>query len=167
MTDEPESPYPGGERHRVRKPPDDWPEDEPIPTSEYRPDLDVVDEVVNRVAAAEGDLTIALVGRIGATPWLRPTPYRCHAKERQERGPMIRMWSCISQYPKAMPARTMLFGRRVFIWPDEGDYNVRMFTREWTWAQVRKALLVEVVPASESPWLTDWYNWHWEERDDG
>lgn len=137
------------------------PEEGGYSPSELRPDAEKVDDVIRCVSEAEGDLCIRIVGRIGAMPYFRPTPYRNH------RGVLVRMWSCISQYPKAMPGRTMLFGRRTVIWPDESDeeYNVNMFTREWVWDQVWKSKRVEIVPAEESPFCTDWYNWHWEERE--
>lgn len=123
------------------------------------PDIERVDEIVETVADAEGDLCIALKN-VGATPWLRPTPYP------NNRGVLVRMWSCISAYPKTMPGRTMLFGHRVPVWPDEyDDYNVRMFTKEWVRAQVRKATHFEVRKAEESPFCTDWYDWNWENRE--
>lgn len=121
-------------------------------------DLDVVDDAVEMVADAEGDLCIA-IKNVGATPWLRPTPYP------NNEGVLVHMWSCISCYPKAMPGRTMLFGRRKPVWPDEHDgYNVRMFTTEWVRAELRKSTHFEVRKADESPFCTDWYNWNWENR---
>ncbi len=99
------------------------------------------------------------MNNIGAKPWLRPTPYP------NQRGVTVRMWSCISCYPKAMPGRTMLFGRRVPVWPDESDdYNVRMFTKEWVRAQLRKVTHFEIHEAEDSPYCTDWYDWNWENR---
>lgn len=122
------------------------------------PDYELVDEAIEAVANAEGELCIAMKN-IGATPWLRPTPYENH------RGVLVRMWFCISCYPKAMPGGTLLFGRRVPIWPDEHDhYNVRMFTKEWVRASLRKVTHFEVRPAEESPYCTDWYDWNWENR---
>lgn len=122
------------------------------------PDYEAVDQAVEKVANADGDLCIALKN-IGATPWLRPTPYP------NNRGVMVRMWSCISVYPKAMPGKTMLFGRRSPVWPDElDDYNVRMITKEWVRAELRKATHFEVHAAEESPFCTDWYDWNWENR---
>lgn len=163
----------GADPIRVRFHPDP-PEDGGYPVSEMRPDIDVVNEIVDTVADAEGDLCIAFVGNVGATPYLRPTPYRSWGHE-DHPGVVVRLWSCISQLPKFMPARTILMGRRVPIWPDEPDrfgeerrgFNVNMFTREWVWAEVRKVTHVKIVPAEESPFLSDWWNWHWDEREGG
>lgn len=146
-----------GETIPVRKHPDD--EDGPFEISELPRDFDRIDEAVELVADAEGDLCIAMKN-VGATPWLRPTPYENH------RGVLVKMWSCISVYPKAVPGRTLLFGHRVPVWPDESDdYHVRMFTKEWVRAQLRKTSHFEVRKAEESPFCTDWYDWNWENRE--
>lgn len=119
-----------------------------------------VDNAVEKVANAEGDLCIVM-HNIGGTPWFRPTPYENH------RGVVVRMWSCISVYPKAMPGKTLFFGRRAMIWPDEKDnYNVRMFTKEWVRAYMRRTRDFEVRKAEDSPYCSDWYNWNWENRPD-
>lgn len=122
------------------------------------PDLEVVDKAVEMVADAEGDLCIVM-RNIGASPWFRPTPYV------NNRGVLVKMWSCISTYPKAMPGKALLFGHRVPVWPDEHDgYNVRMFTKEWVRAELRKVTHFEVQEAEVSPFCTDWYDWNWENR---
>lgn len=141
-------------------PDDPFPGDGPNEMTGVRPHIPTVDRVVERVADAEGDLCIVFSGRVGATPWVRPTPYRNH------RDVVVRMWSCISCYPKAVPGRTMLFGRRSFVWPDEkDDWEINIITREWVWSEVRRSGFVDVMPAEESPWTTDWWDWHWDERD--
>lgn len=150
---------------------DGIPLDEPIPVLREpdgdgphsltdRPrNLDRITEIVDTVAEADGELTVGL-RNIGGMPWFRPTPYR------NNDGVVVRMWSCISVYPKAVPGHTMLFGRRSPIWPDERDgYNVNIFTREWVWAQLSKGTHVVVLRAEDSPFCTDWYDWHWSERE--
>lgn len=121
-------------------------------------DYKIVDEAVETVADAEGDLCIAMKN-VGATPWFRPTPYP------NNDGVRVFMWSCISAYPKAVPGKTMLFGRRTPIWPDEENgYNVNIFTTEWVRANLRKTTHFEIHEAEDSPYQTDWYNWNWENR---
>lgn len=131
----------------------------PVRTPGGSANYDVVDEALEMVLEAEGDLCIAMMN-VGATPWFRPTPYPNH------RGVMVNMWSCISCFPKAVPGKTLLFGRREPVWPDEHEsYNVNMFTTEWLRAELRKVTHFEVRDADESPFKTDWYNWNWENRE--
>jgi hypothetical protein len=100
------------------------------------PNYELADRAVEMVAEAEGDLTI-LMQNVGATPWFRPTPYE------NNDGVLVKMWSCISIYPKACPGRTYLFGRRKPVWPDEHEgYNVRIFTKEWIKHEVRRGGLM-------------------------
>lgn len=125
--------------------------------------LDRVDDVVDHVVSAKGELTIRLSGRSGAVPYLRPTPYRNH------RGVIVDRWSCLSMVPKALPGRTLAFDRFVNILPDERDgYRVNMFTTPWVWNEVYRARIVDVVPTDESPWRRDWYDYDtWTARKEG
>lgn len=111
------------------------------------------DTVVERAKA--NDLVLDFVGRVGARPYIRYTPYE------NNRGVKVNMWSCISYTFKRMPERTILSYPRI-IEPDEcGDYNVRMFTDEWVKGMVQNSRGVELHPAEETPFsgsMMEWYD---------
>lgn len=110
------------------------------------PDSDDADRVIEKAQEGNGEYAIALSSRIGATPFLRYTPYY------NNRGVKVHMWSCRSITPKAMPGRTLLLSDVNIIDPDEyDDYPLRMFTTEWVWHQVFRARIAEVLPVEDTP----------------
>lgn len=95
--------------------------------------------------AKETGEVIVFSSRIGATPYMKYTPYQTN------RGVKVDMWSCISWIFKAMPGRALL-GRPVVVWPDESDdYEVNRFTDEWVKGQVMHSRLIELQPPEETP----------------
>lgn len=121
-----------------------------------RPDIDTVDAVVEK--AMEEDLVIHFVGRVGASPYMRYTPYTNH------RGATCHIWSCISLSFRAMPNRTMLTHptivepyRRASGYAE--GHNVRNFTTEWVWDEVRKSRYVYLRAPWASPFDGDLFQW--------
>ena len=132
----------------------EWPAD--CPTAPDNEDI-IPDEVVERYIHPDGDdadevvalakarsLVIRFTARIGATPWLRYTPYYNH------HGVKIHMWSGVSYTFRAMPERTLL-GLPTIIDPRDEGYNVRMLTDEWVWRQVFHSRMVDLVRYRDSP----------------
>lgn len=131
--------------------------DRPIwirPRPGERPDLDAVDAVIER--AIEDDLAIVFAGRVGGTPYMKRTPYWNH------RGTLVDMWSCISFTFRKMPQRTLLSHPSIIEpnrEPYKDDYNVRNFTTEWVWNEVRKSRFVFLQPVHESPFRSGMLRW--------
>jgi hypothetical protein len=94
--------------------------------------------------------------RIGATPWVKYTPYE------NNEGVTINMWSCISHQLHARPERTLL-GFPTVIKPWEEDtWEVNHLSTPWVVKQVIHSRIVKVVPKAESPFTGDivgaWYD---------
>ena len=100
------------------------------------------------------DVVIDFVGRVGARPYMKYTPYE------NNRGTKVNMWSCISYTFKRMPHRTLLSHPTIVDPAECDDYNVRMFTDEWVWNQVRKSRGVELIPIEDSPFGSDFMEWY-------
>jgi hypothetical protein len=111
-------------------------------------------DIVDQAKASNGEQVIKM-NRVGATPYMRFTPYE------NARGVTVNMWSCISIVPKAMPERTLLFHPRIVDPSEYDDYNVRMFTTEWVKHEVYKMhpSKVELLPADETPFAGNMMQW--------
>lgn len=105
------------------------------------------DEVIEK--AKNEDLVVDFVGRMGARPFFRYTPYR------NKRGVKCNMWTCISVFPKFMPGENghhdMVFNYPRIIEPDREDYPVYIFTDEWIWEKVNRCRGVKLQPVDETP----------------
>lgn len=142
---------------RIRRPkPEDVADNGSYSPSDARPDLDLVDAVIE--TAIEEGAVIDFAGRIGARPYFRYTPYWNH------RGALNPMWSCLSYTHKAMPGRTMLG------WPNVIDpsrepanewntYTPRYHSTEFMWAMVRRANYVYLRTVEASPFPGDMFGW--------
>ena len=109
-----------------------------------RPNYEYADRVVEDVRDSNGDLVLQL-DRIGATPYLRFTPYTNH------RGVRVHMWSCVAITAKPMPERTLLFHPRIINPARLENYNVRMFTTEWVKKEARQSRYISTVPVEDTP----------------
>jgi len=94
--------------------------------------------------AKENDKAIRL-DRIGATPWLKFTPYT------NNRGVTINMWSCISYKLSRRPGKTLL-GLPAVVKPwDHDDWEINHISTPWVIRQVKQSRIVKVCDVSESP----------------
>lgn len=111
-------------------------------------------EMAKEVEDSHGAKVIQLK-RVGATPFLRYTPYQ------NNRGTKVGMWSCISITGKAMPKETLLF-RPQIVFPDEhDDWEINMITTPWVVNQLSKTneSRVEVLDAEETPFAGNMMQW--------
>jgi len=116
-----------------------------------RPNIDTIDAVIE--LALSDDLVIDFAGRIGATPFLRHTPYENH------RGATCHIWSCISLSFTRMPNKTLLTHPTIVEPIESDDYNVRNFTNEWVWDAVLRSRYVYLRKPSASPFAGNMFQW--------
>lgn len=110
-------------------------------------------DLVDRAQKSGGD-RVLLLDRIGASPYMRFTPYENH------RGVTVNMWSCVSVTAKPMPDRTLLFHPRILDPSRLDDYPLRMFTTPWIRQAVRHSRIVKLFDAGDTPFAGDMCRWN-------
>lgn len=115
-------------------------------------DTPSADELVDRARDSGGDEVLSL-RRVGATPYLRLTPYT------NNRGVTVNMWSCISVTGKPMPENTLLFHSRIIDPTEHDGYPLRMFTTPWVRRQARHTRAVRLYAAEDTPFAGDMLRW--------
>jgi hypothetical protein len=115
-------------------------------------------EIVDRAIESNGDLVLDHYSRIGARPFTRFTPYR------NNRGVRIHHWTTISISLKVMPERTLIPQPTVVDPHDYDDYPLRYFSTPWIRRQVGHSRGVKLVPAEETPFAGNAWDYRREDE---
>jgi hypothetical protein len=98
--------------------------------------------------AKENESVIAL-DRIGASPFLKYTPYTNNS------GVTVHMWSCISYTFTRKPDKTLLSTPKIIDPSDHDSWEINMITTEWVINHVTKSRIVKVKEKENSPFAGD------------
>jgi hypothetical protein len=101
--------------------------------------------------------------RIGASPFLRFTPYENH------RGTTVNMWSCVTVSFEAMPERTLIgMPKIVRPWTND-DWEINQIHTPWVVARLMEMppSKVTVLPADETPFAGEMLRWDIDADEDG